>query len=120
MFNNLLVVQDLWDRKEARSSVNVTKETYGWQQFHLPAPGDKVSTKSQAYSQAVSHGESAVYCTFKSSFSHGLVLKPNQTQNACVANRSLSVILHVASAFALNFKSATVANACMKLLMPFS
>ncbi len=28
-FNDLLVVQDLWGRKEARSSVKVTKATYG-------------------------------------------------------------------------------------------
>ncbi len=37
IFNDLLVAQELWGRKEARSSVKVTNATYGWQQFHIPA-----------------------------------------------------------------------------------
>ncbi len=52
----------IWEEKEARNKVKVTQATYGWHPLHLRATGAKVSTRSQVYSQAVSHGV-IVQCT---------------------------------------------------------
>ena len=59
--NNLLVAQDLWEEKEARNTVKVAQSTYGWRRLHLPATGAKVSTRSQAYRQAIELVRCTVY-----------------------------------------------------------
>ena len=53
--------QDLWEEKEARKSVKIMYAAYGWCHLHLPATRAEVSTRSQAYSQAASHGASSMF-----------------------------------------------------------
>ena len=88
IFNDLLVVQDLWGRKEASSTVAVSRslcQRMDDNSFISQLKGAKVSKMSQAYSHAVSHRYVHIVqdCTFKRSLSHGLVncttikLKPN-------------------------------------------
>ncbi len=85
IFNYFLVVQDLWARKEARSSVKVTKAMYGWQQFHLPANRcwslkDESSLQSSCQSWRWFAFWCAVNCTLKRSSSHEPEMKPNLNQ----------------------------------------
>ncbi len=55
----MLVAQDLWGERETKKSVKIMYAAYGWHHFHLPATRAKVPARSQAYSQAVSHGVSS-------------------------------------------------------------
>ncbi len=62
----------------------IAQARYGWQyHLHLPATGTNVSTRSQAYNQAVSHGASSMYSeciVLLNVLAHmGLEKNPNQT-----------------------------------------
>ncbi len=64
-----------------------------WQHVHLPTTGAKLSTRSQAYSQAVSHGDCSMCSVLY--FSTGFLTwawkktKPNQGRKKEVSSRSL-------------------------------
>ncbi len=48
-------------KSQEKCQDHVPMQHNGWQHLHLPATGAKVSTKSRAYRQAVSHGVSSMY-----------------------------------------------------------